>query len=75
MSLLQLIWLTSALKVLLTAVTPTAAAANKNTAVCAGVAGLWAAAGWATVLAGLPASAKADEDVLPQSLRLIKPGL
>ena len=62
------------MKVLLTSVTSTAAAADKML-VCADVAGLWDAAGCAGVLAAVPASAKADEDVLPQSLRLIKPGL
>ncbi len=55
------------MEALLSAMTPTAAAADKEKAVSAGVAGLWAAARWAAVLAGAPASAKADEDVLPQS--------
>lgn len=60
-SLLQLVWLTPIVKVL-TFVTPTAAAAD-IVLVCADMAGLCAAAGCAAVLAGAPASTKADEDV------------
>ncbi len=37
-------------------------------AVCADMAGLWAASGWIGALAGVLAAVKADEDVLPQSL-------
>ncbi len=51
----------SALQALLTAKTPTGAAANEGLVVCADVAGLWAAAGWAGVLAAVPAPAKADQ--------------
>ena len=52
-------WLpVSGLEALLSAIASTAAAAEEGLVVCAGVAGLWAAAGWTGVLAGVPASAK-----------------
>ncbi len=51
----------AALEALLTAKTPTAAAANDEMVVCVNMTGLCAAAGWAAVLAAVPASAKADQ--------------
>ena len=59
MNLLQLVWLpVSGLEDLLSATTSTGAAADAGLVVCAGVGGLWAAAGWTGVLASVPASAK-----------------
>jgi len=55
-------WLpASALEALLSAMTPTAAAANDEMVVCAGVTGLCAAAGWTDVLVAVPASTQADQ--------------
>ncbi len=52
-------WLpVSGLEDLLSATTSTGAAADAGLVVCAGVGGLWAAAGWTGVLASVPASAK-----------------
>ena len=52
-------WLpVSDLEALLSTIASTGAAADAGLVVCAGVAGLWAAAGWAGVRAAVPASAK-----------------
>ena len=58
-------WLpVSGLEALLSGIASTGAAADAGLVVCVGVTGLWAAAGWTGVLAGVPASAEADEDKL-----------
>ena len=52
-------WLpVSGLEALLSALASTGAAADAGLVVCAGVTGLWAAAAWTGVLAGVPASTK-----------------
>ncbi len=56
------------LEALLSAMASTAAAAEEGLVVCAAVAGLWAAAGWTGVHSGVPASIRACEGFLQQSL-------